>query len=118
MSQTNTMAMGGGQITQNVVNSNNPQQPMVPNAGPQGQINLPNAAMPGPQQGNAMMNQQRPPFDDVELARQQNLIKIQQLRQTLEAAQQQEAQYKQLEVKERPKVSCLFHYKISNFYLR
>lgn len=47
-----------------------------------------------------MMGQQRAPFaDDMELARQQNLMKIQQLRQTLEAAQQQEAQYKsQLEV--------------------
>lgn len=47
-----------------------------------------------------MMGQQRPQFDHMtEMARQQNLLKIQQLRQTLEAAQQQEAQYKsQLEV--------------------
>lgn len=46
-----------------------------------------------------MIGQQRPPYDDIELARHQNLLKIQQLRQTLEAAQQQEAQYKsQLEV--------------------
>ena len=43
--------------------------------------------------------QQRPGFDHIEAARQQNLQKIQQLRQTLEAAQQQELQYKsQLEV--------------------
>jgi len=42
---------------------------------------------------------QRPPFDNIEAARQQNLAKIQHLRQTLEAAQQQELQYKsQLEV--------------------
>lgn len=46
-----------------------------------------------------MINQQRPQYDDIEMARHQNLLKIQQLRQTLEAAQQQEAQYKsQLEV--------------------
>lgn len=46
-----------------------------------------------------MIGQQRPPFDDIEMARHQNLLKIQHLRQTLEAAQQQEAQYKsQLEV--------------------
>jgi len=46
-----------------------------------------------------MIGQQRPPFDDIEIARHQNLLKIQHLRQTLEAAQQQEAQYKsQLEV--------------------
>lgn len=46
-----------------------------------------------------MIAQQRPPFDDLEIARHQNLLKIQHLRQTLEAAQQQEAQYKsQLEV--------------------
>lgn len=43
--------------------------------------------------------QQRPPFDHLEAARQQNLEKILQLKQTLEAAQQQEAQYKsQLEI--------------------
>lgn len=58
--------------------------------------------MAGPQVApgsGAMMGQQRPPFDDIEIARHQNLLKIQQLRQTLEAAQQQEAQYKsQLEV--------------------
>lgn len=45
---------------------------------------------------------QRPPFDNIEAARQQNLAKIQHLRQTLEAAQQQELQYKsQLEVSQR-----------------
>jgi mediator of RNA polymerase II transcription subunit 25 len=42
---------------------------------------------------------QRPPFNRIEAARQQNLAKIQHLQQTLEAAQQQEIQYKsQLEV--------------------
>jgi len=46
-----------------------------------------------------MIGQQRPPFDDIEMARHQNLLKIQHLRQTLEDAQRQEAQYKsQLEV--------------------
>ncbi|RLU26588.1 hypothetical protein DMN91_000384 [Ooceraea biroi] len=79
MSQTNTMTMGGGQITQNV-----------------------NSGISGPQANAAaggMIGQQRPPFDDIEMARHQNLLKIQHLRQTLEAAQQQEAQYKsQLEV--------------------
>lgn len=39
MSQTNTMAMGGAQITQNVVPSNQ-QQNLAPSSGPQGQINL------------------------------------------------------------------------------
>lgn len=49
--------------------------------------------------GGGMMGQQRPQFDDLGMMRQQNLLKIQQLRQTLEAAQQQEAQYKsQLEI--------------------
>lgn len=39
MSQTNTMAMGGGQITQNVVASN-PQQNLANPSGPPGQISL------------------------------------------------------------------------------
>lgn len=48
---------------------------------------------------NQMMQGQRPPFDHIEAARQQNLEKINQLKQTLEAAQQQEAQYKsQMEI--------------------
>ncbi|XP_012287300.1 mediator of RNA polymerase II transcription subunit 25 [Orussus abietinus] len=103
MSQTNTMAMGGGQITQNVVSSNGPQQTLNTSTGPQGQLNMQTGGMQGPQQVGAgsgnMMGQQRPPYDDLEMARQQNLLKIQHLRQTLEAAQQQEAQYKsQLEV--------------------
>ena len=50
----------------------------------------------GPGQGGP----QRPPFNQIEAARQQNLAKIHQLQQTLEAAQQQEMQYKsQIEVK-------------------
>ncbi|XP_033217039.1 mediator of RNA polymerase II transcription subunit 25 isoform X2 [Belonocnema kinseyi] len=103
MSQTNTMAMGGAQITQNVIPSNQ-QQNLAPSSGPQGQINLQGTNMAGAQQvgsgsGGMMGQQQRPQFDDLGMARQQNLLKIQQLRQTLEAAQQQEAQYKsQLEV--------------------
>lgn len=41
MSQTNTMAMGGGQITQNVVSTTGQQQTLVNPGGPQGQINMP-----------------------------------------------------------------------------
>lgn len=40
MSQTNTMAMGGGQITQNVVSTNAPQQTLSSSAGPQNQLNM------------------------------------------------------------------------------
>lgn len=40
MSQTNTMAMGGGQITQNVVSSNAPPQTLTSNSGPQTQMNM------------------------------------------------------------------------------
>lgn len=101
MSQTNTMAMGGGQITQNVVSTNAPPQTLTSTSGPQTQMNMQNSGISGPQAntGAGMIGQQRPPFDDIEMARHQNLLKIQQLRQTLEAAQQQEAQYKsQLEV--------------------
>ncbi|XP_018326759.1 mediator of RNA polymerase II transcription subunit 25 isoform X2 [Agrilus planipennis] len=79
MSQTNTMAMGGGQITQNV---------NMQGAGVQvSQSGNPTGMMGGPLQ--------RGPFDgNLEQARQQNLEKINQLKQTLEAAQQQEQQYK------------------------
>ncbi|XP_029163114.1 mediator of RNA polymerase II transcription subunit 25-like isoform X2 [Nylanderia fulva] len=102
MSQTNTMAMGGGQITQNVVSTNAPPQTLTSTSGPQTQMNMQNSGISGPQANTGaggMIGQQRPPFDDIEMARHQNLLKIQHLRQTLEAAQQQEAQYKsQLEV--------------------
>ncbi|XP_018044485.1 PREDICTED: mediator of RNA polymerase II transcription subunit 25 isoform X2 [Atta colombica] len=102
MSQTNTMAMGGGQITQNVV-STAPPQTLTSTSGPQmTQMNMQNSGINGPQANTGaggMIGQQRPPYDDIEIARHQNLLKIQHLRQTLEAAQQQEAQYKsQLEV--------------------
>ncbi|XP_025159280.1 mediator of RNA polymerase II transcription subunit 25 isoform X3 [Harpegnathos saltator] len=104
MSQTNTMAMGGGQITQNVISNNTVPQTLSSTV-PQTQINMQvilNSGISGPQANAAaggMITQQRPPFDDLEIARHQNLLKIQHLRQTLEAAQQQEAQYKsQLEV--------------------
>lgn len=40
MSQTNTMAMGGGQITQNVVSTNAPQQTLTSTSGPQTQMNM------------------------------------------------------------------------------
>jgi len=40
MSQTNTMAMGGGQITQNVVCTNAPPQTLTSTTGPQNQMNM------------------------------------------------------------------------------
>lgn len=40
MSQTNTMAMGGGQITQNVVSTNAVPQTLSSTSGPQSQINM------------------------------------------------------------------------------
>lgn len=101
MSQTNNMTMAGGQITQNVVSTNNQQQ-NINNQANQGQMAMQAGGMTAQQvSGNAggMMGQQRPQFDEVAMARQQNLMKIHQLRQNLEVAQQQEAQYKsQLEV--------------------
>ncbi|KAK6625888.1 hypothetical protein RUM43_006187 [Polyplax serrata] len=89
MSQANTMAMGGGQITQGPDGHMGGVQGMGPNPGP------------GQGRGGPIMGgpPQRPPFNQLEAARQQNLAKIQQLQQTLEAAQQQEMQYKsQLEI--------------------
>ncbi|KAI4496350.1 hypothetical protein M0804_000160 [Polistes exclamans] len=102
LSQTNTLTMGGGQITQNVVSANTPQQTLQTPSAQQNQLTLQSGGITASQvSGNTggIIGQQRPPFDDLEIARHQNLLKIQQLRQTLEAAQQQEAQYKsQLEV--------------------
>lgn len=121
MSQTNPIAMGGGQITQNVVTSTSqPNQPginvlghqvnasnMSPRMALQGMPQQsPQASQQQQPQNNPGMRpnmmgvpQQRPPFDHLEAARQQNLDKIMHLKQTLEAAQQQEAQYKsQLEI--------------------
>lgn len=40
MSQTNTMTMGGGQITQNVVSTNAPPQTLTTTNGSQAQINM------------------------------------------------------------------------------
>ncbi|CAG2058174.1 unnamed protein product, partial [Timema podura] len=123
MSQTNTMAMGGGQITQNVVNpggigqqgtgatnsqnsqgqqNNDRQQQPSSTGGGGGGSNLNRT------QGMMSTGPQRPQFDHIEAARQQNLAKIQQLRQTLEAAQQQELQYKsQLEIYNHMKIQQL-----------
>ncbi|KAI4492167.1 hypothetical protein M0802_009973 [Mischocyttarus mexicanus] len=102
LSQTNTLTMGGGQITQNVVSANTSQQTLQTPSGQQNQLTLQTGGIAQSQvSGNTggIINQQRQPYDELEIARHQNLIKIQQLRQTLEAAQQQEAQYKsQLEV--------------------
>lgn len=146
MSQTNTMAMGGGQITQNVI-SNNASPQTLSTTVPQTQMNmqvilmwisnrakldlsrlnltlhLQNSGISGPQANTGtggMIAQQRPPFDDLEIARHQNLLKIQHLRQTLEAAQQQEAQYKsQLEVNVSKYgftlwIEIIFNYKFSH----
>lgn len=104
ISQTNTLSMGGGQITQNV---NTPAQPgqgmtgiITQNVSPAGM--RPNIRMPGIQPGTAQANLQpntppvqRAPFENpFEAERRQNLEKINQLKQTLEAHQQQEQQYK------------------------
>ncbi|XP_011297129.1 mediator of RNA polymerase II transcription subunit 25 isoform X2 [Fopius arisanus] len=101
MSQTNTIALGGGQITQNVVPSNNQQQ-AITNSGPQSQMNLQTGGLQSSAVGSGassgMIVQQRPTFEGMDIARQQNLIKIHQLRQTLEAAQQQEAHYQQTQL--------------------
>ncbi|XP_071442630.1 mediator of RNA polymerase II transcription subunit 25 [Hetaerina americana] len=62
------------------------------------------------QQQQQQQNTQQPPqpFIHIEAARQQNLMKIQQLRQTLEAAQQRELQYKsQLEIISHMKIQQL-----------
>lgn len=104
MSQTNTMTMGGGQITQNVIPNNGiPQQSMACTTVPQNQLNIQAVGLPaasgGPQGqmnsggGPGMIQQHQ----QMEMARQHNLLKIQQLQQTLEAAQQQEAQFKAME---------------------
>ncbi|KAL0272772.1 UNVERIFIED_CONTAM: hypothetical protein PYX00_005619 [Menopon gallinae] len=97
MNQTNTMTMGAGQITQT-------QDSHVP--GVQGMGPTPAA---GQGRGGPMIGTpQRPPFNQIEAARQQNLVKIHQLQQTLEAAQQQEIQYKsQLEIINHMKIQQL-----------
>lgn len=106
ISQTNTLSMAGGQITQNVNSAAQPGQGMTgiitQNVSPGGM--RPNMRMPGIQPGTAQTNiqpnmaqppVQRAPFENpLELERRQNLEKINQLKQTLEAHQQQEQQYK------------------------
>lgn len=106
ISQTNTIAMGGGQITQNVSTAGQPGQGMGGIIGqsvsPGGM--RPNIRMQGIQPGANQTNMQpgmmqtpvqRAPFENqLEVERRQNLEKINQLKQTLEAAQQQEQQYK------------------------
>lgn len=115
MSQTNTIAMGGGQITQNIVSASSPSgagisgvlgqnipTSMQPRLRMQGiqqssspQVNAPGNNTPTMAPGMMGVPLQRAPFDNnLEAARQQNLEKINQLKQTLEAAQQQEQQYK------------------------
>ncbi|CAG9766643.1 unnamed protein product [Ceutorhynchus assimilis] len=132
ISQTNSLSMAGGQITQNLNpqgqpgqslnqpgtaigqpgasigqtptsmgqiggNIGQPGNPIGQSGGMMGQ----NVGQQGPnqqnmQQGN-MMGQpvQRGPFENqLQVERQQNLDKINKLKQTLEAAQQQEQQYK------------------------
>lgn len=120
ISQTNTMSMGGGQITQNVSSTGQPGQGMAgiinQNVSPAGM--RPNIRMPGIQPGNAQTgmtyllfcilpflnvlfigmqpNMMQNPVhqNQLEVERRQNLEKINQLKQTLEAHQQQEQQYK------------------------
>lgn len=104
MSQTNTMTMGGGQITQNVIpNSGIPQQSMTSSSVQQGQLNIQAVGLPaggGGSQGQMNSGGGSGIIGhsmDSSNARQQNLLKIQQLRETLEHAQQQEAQFKAME---------------------
>ncbi|XP_023012280.2 mediator of RNA polymerase II transcription subunit 25 isoform X2 [Leptinotarsa decemlineata] len=104
---TNSLTMGGGQITQNnvvgatgqpgqvmggMIGQNVAQGGMRPNIRMQG-------IQPGtnqPMQQNMMQTpvQNGPIENQLEVERRQNLEKINQLKQTLEAAQQQERQYK------------------------
>ncbi|KAI4462701.1 mediator of rna polymerase ii transcription subunit 25 [Holotrichia oblita] len=115
ISQTNAMTMGGGQITQNVVPSTGQgggNMGVLGQTVPAGAMQ-PRIRMPGMPQGGGQLNQpgagntntmaggmlgapvQRAPFENqLQVERQQNLEKINQLKQTLEAAQQQEQQYK------------------------
>lgn len=100
ISQTNTLSMGGGQITQNVNSSTQSSQGMPgmigQNVSPAGM--RPNIRMPGTAQTSLQPTippVQRAPFENsLEAERRQNLEKINQLKQTLEAHQQQEQQYK------------------------
>ncbi|XP_022903004.1 mediator of RNA polymerase II transcription subunit 25-like [Onthophagus taurus] len=117
ISQTNTMTMGGGQITQNVVPQTGQGAPgmnvlqanVVSGApGMPPRIRMQNMQqVAGQMQQTTQQNQQsmggpmmsgpvqRAPFENqIQMDRQQNLEKINQLKQTLEAAQQQEQQYK------------------------
>ncbi|KAJ8683500.1 hypothetical protein QAD02_019292 [Eretmocerus hayati] len=105
MSQTNTMTMGGGQITQNVLPNTGIPQQTLPSSIQPNQLNIQAVGMSsagGGQQnqinsgGSGMIGQQQ----QIEMARQQNLLKIHQLQQTLQAAQQQEAQYKSQEIQQ------------------
>jgi mediator of RNA polymerase II transcription subunit 25 len=86
-------------------------------AGPSGNQQQPGAGGPlRGAQGLMAGAAQRPPFDNIEAARQQNLAKIQHLRQTLEAAQQQELQYKsQLEVSQKADIcsTWMFCYQLA-----
>ncbi|KAI5703346.1 hypothetical protein M8J75_010664 [Diaphorina citri] len=86
-----------------------------PSIGPGGQVPLPSGVpvpggmmQPGPRGGPGGP---RPPYNDhIEQARQQNLAKIQQLRKTLEAAQQQELNYKtQMEIQSNMQMQQQLH---------
>lgn len=83
--------------------------------GPGGQVPL--AGIPGgmmqagPRGPAGVIGGPRPPYNDhIEQARQQNLAKIQQLRKTLEAAQQQELNYKtQMEIQSNMQMQQQLH---------
>ncbi|KAG5897917.1 hypothetical protein JTB14_014033 [Gonioctena quinquepunctata] len=105
---TNSLSMGGGQITQNNVSSmGQPGQGMggiigqnVAPGGMRPNIRMPGIQQPGNNQPNMQQNMMQAPVQNaplenqLEVERRQNLDKINQLKQTLEAAQQQERQYK------------------------
>ncbi|CAH1159965.1 unnamed protein product [Phaedon cochleariae] len=100
ISPASGMSMGGGQITQNV-GGGQPGPAMSgmigQNATPGGM--RPNIRMSGIQPDTSQPNIQQPNMmqpqeNQLEVERRRNLDKINQLKQTLEAAQQQERQYK------------------------
>ncbi|KAL3184523.1 hypothetical protein MRX96_031809 [Rhipicephalus microplus] len=71
-----------------------------PQGGPPGPPQVPPQGLPPGAQAAAVSQQQANRLSQLEAERQQNLLKIQQLQQTLEAAQAKELQYKELQYKQ------------------
>ncbi|XP_056630408.1 mediator of RNA polymerase II transcription subunit 25-like isoform X1 [Diorhabda sublineata] len=102
ISPTNTISMGGGQMTQNVNTTSQQGQGMagiinqnVSSGNMRPNIRMPNIQPGNTNQSNIIQNPvQSSAENQLEVERRHNLEKINQLKQTLEAAQQQERQYK------------------------